>query len=342
MIDWVTAVLPFTGDQCLRGGQLLSINQTGEVEWQTAKSLPVVGSHDQRIHVLAHGDGRIKISGNPIKFLQGHNLFGSDDLRGLVVATMRKLCALLEVSIHPDDLSKWLGGDYDLLRVDIAYMYSLPSRTAVRAWLRAAEMQSKSRHGRPLTRGGTIYWGKHSRRWGLKAYGKADEITSQKSHWLPELPCRAELLDYAENKLRVELVLRSMQLKDNPPLSTATGWTTELAATVHAEYLESIDMSSQFSLTESAMADLPARLVAVYKLWKTGEDLRALYPKNTFYRYRRQLLAHDIDIAIIQPNDFKNVVPLVHALRPEAVAAVPDWAIGTGLYFSPDALQVAK
>lgn len=93
--------------------------------------------------------------------------------------------------------------------------------------------------------------------------------------------------------------------------------------------------------TPCVSSDLPARLVAVYKLWKNGEDLRALYPKNTFYRYRRQFLGHDIDIAVVQPSDARNVVPLVHALRPQAVAAVPDWAIGTGLYFAPNALQAA-
>lgn len=342
MIDWVTAVLPFSGNQCLRGGQLVSINQADEVEWRSAKSLPVVGSHDQRIHVMAHGDGRIKISGNPLKFLQGHNLFGSDNLRGLVLATMLKLCAVLNLPIDSADLNQWQGGADELLRVDIAYMYSLRSRKDVRAWLRAAEMQSKSRHGRPITRGGTVYWGKHSRRWAMKGYGKADEITSQKSHRLPDLPFRDKLLDYAEDKLRIELVLRAMQLADNPPLRTAAGWIPETPARVHAEYLGSIDMSNQFSLTEEALADLPPRLIAVYKLWKAGEDLRALYPKNTFYRYRRQLLSYGIDIALIQPNDFKNVVPLVHALRPQAVAAVPDWAIGTSLYFDPDALQVAK
>ena len=63
-------------------------------------------------------------------------------------------------------------------------------------------------------------------------------------------------------------------------------------------YIESLDMAEQFSLTPAILGDLPARLIAVYKLWKDGEDLRGMYPKATFYRYRREFLNHGIDIAI--------------------------------------------
>jgi len=336
MIDWVTATLPFSSAKKFAGGRLLSMDSDGVVEWQTEKRLPVVGSYDARFHVVSQGEGFINISGNPSKFLQGHNLFGSDDLIGLVLETMRRICKALEVPISVNDYLAWRSGNYQLKRVDIAYMYSLESRANVRAWLRSAEYQSKSRHGRPMTKGGTLYWGKHSRRWAMKAYGKADEVNSTKDHRLPnELPKRDLLLEYAEDKLRLELVLRSMQLDDLLCFKMARYWTPDVPAKLHAQFLESIDMSNQFTLPQSQIEDLPARLVAVYRLWKNGEDLRAMYPKNTFYRYRRQLLKHDIDIAIVQPRAFDNVIPLIRALRPQAIAQVPDWAKGTDLYFEP-------
>jgi II/X family phage/plasmid replication protein len=92
-------------------------------------------------------------------------------------------------------------------------------------------------------------------------------------------------------------------------------------------------MAEQFSLTPAILDDLPARLIAVYKLWKDGEDPRGMYPKATFYRYRREFLSHGIDIAIRQPSTPDNVIPLIRVLRPEAIAQVPYWAIGTSLYF---------
>jgi hypothetical protein len=30
-----------------------------------------------------------------------------------------------------------------------------------------------------------------------------------------------------------------------------------------------------------------------------------------------------------------NVIPLIGVLHPEAIAQIPDWAIGTNLYFDP-------
>ncbi|HYC42295.1 MAG TPA: phage/plasmid replication protein, II/X family [Noviherbaspirillum sp.] len=342
MIDWVTATLPFSSAQKFAGGFVRSIDADGVVQWQTEKRLPVVGSHDAHFHIVSKGEGFINISGNPSKFLQGHNLFGSDNLLGLVTEVMKRICKALNVPIRVNDYLAWRTGNYVLQRVDIAYMYSLESRANVRAWLRAAEYQSKSRHGRPISKGGTVYWGKHSRRWAMKAYGKADELTSTKDHRLPQtIPNGDLLLNYAEDKLRVELVLRSMQLKDLSPLDTARHWTDDLPAKLHGHFLESIDMSNQFTLTETAVQDLPARLVAVYKLWKNGEDLRAMYPKNTFYRYRRQLLEHDIDIAVVQPKASDNVIQLIRALRPQAVAHVPDWAKGTDLYFDASCKKAA-
>jgi hypothetical protein len=46
MIDWVTATLPFSSSQKFVGGRVLSMDSDGEVEWQTEKRLPVVGSFD--------------------------------------------------------------------------------------------------------------------------------------------------------------------------------------------------------------------------------------------------------------------------------------------------------
>lgn len=342
MIDWVTAILPFSSTEKLIGGKLASIKSDGEVEWETLKHLPVVGSHDSKFHLLALGDGRIRIHGNPAKFLQGHNLFGTDDLKGLVFETMMKACKLMGIQPSLGDRRAWKNGDYELFRVDITYMYSLASRSNVRAWLRSAEYQSKSRHGRPIMTGGTLYWGKHSRRWAMKAYGKGDEIDSTKDHRLPnEILNRQLLSEYADDKLRLELVLRSQQLTDLFPFKTARQWAADTPAKLHALFLGAIDMSNQFTLTHDEIDGLPARLVAVYRLWKSGEDLRSMYPKNTFYRYRRQLLEHDIDIALIQPKSFDNVVPLVRALRPQAMAEVPEWAKGTSLYFRPTAGKAA-
>lgn len=334
MLDWVTAILPCSHDQKVYGGSVASVTPDGEIEWRVEKKKEIRGSYESSISVKSLDNQTILIDGNPAKWLQGHNMFGTDDLIGLVSAVMERLTPLLKLTPTPNDIEAWQLGHYELKRIDCTAMWELPRRSDIRAWLRAAEMQSKSRHGRPVTTGGTLYFGKNSRRWSVKFYSKGDEIQAR-GHKLPyEIEQRDNLMDWADNKLRGELTLRSIQLKEKQ-LSVAAQWSESTPIEQLIAYIGTLNMSEQFSITPDCLEGLPARLIAVYKLWKDGEDLRALYPRASFYRYRAEFLKLGIDIAIRQPSKPDNVIPLVRVLRPEAIAQVPDWAIGTSLYFTP-------
>lgn len=336
MIDWVTANIPCTHQERLNGGRIASINTDGEVEWMTEKFKSVPGSHESALQIKSYDNNHIWISGNPSKWLQGHNLFGSDDLCSLMLATICKVVDLLELQPTTADYHAWLSGNYQVSRVDCTAMWELPSRADVRSWLRAVESQAKSRHGRAISTNGTVYFGKNSRRWSLKFYSKGDELACKnKGHKLPlEINCRDKLLEYADHKLRGELTLRGMQLKELG-LSQASAWNESTPLEFLHRYIESLDMAEQFSLTPAGLENLPPRLTLVYKAWKNGEDLRQIFSGSTFYRYRRELLKHGIDINIRQPFKPDNVIPLVRVIRPEAIAQVPDWAIDTPLYFDP-------
>lgn len=186
LIDWITAVLPCAHPEDIYSGRLARINRDGEIEWQLVQSESVSGSHDARLSVQTKARGLLWISGNPAKWLQGHNLFGSNDLRGLIEATMLRLAEVLELTPELSDFKAWRAGSYELMRVDCTAMWSLPERPDVRAWLRAVEAQAKSRHGRAMAKGGTVYFGKHSRRWALKFYSKGDELMAKgNGHKLP-------------------------------------------------------------------------------------------------------------------------------------------------------------
>ena len=92
-------------------------------------------------------------------------------------------------------------------------------------------------------------------------------------------------------------------------------------------------------LDVTALDGLPPRLLGVYQLWRDGHDLRGIYPRNTFYRYRRELLRSGIDIGVKQErsgSDMSNVIPLRTVLHAYPVG-VPQWAVGTPLFFEPRA-----
>ncbi len=335
MIDWITAIIPCHHDEMIFGGFITSVSLDGDIDWRVEKKQQIVGSHESSISIKSLDNKHLFIDGNPAKWLQGHNIFGSDDLIGLVNAVMHKLIPMLNLTPTQHDIAAWRDGSYLLKRVDCTAMWDLPRRADVRSWLRAAEMQSKSRHGRPVTTGGTLYFGKNSRRWSVKFYAKGDEIEARGHKLSDDLEHRDNLLEWADNMLRGELTLRSIQLKEKG-LSVASQWTINTPLEQLITYIEGLNMSEQFSITQVNLEGLPARLVAVYKLWKDGEDLRAMYPKASFYRYRSELLKQGIDIVIRQPSKPDNIIPLVRVLRPEAIAQVPDWAIGTSLYFEPN------
>jgi II/X family phage/plasmid replication protein len=314
----------------------MSVTPEGEIEWEFVKPQSLVGSHESSIQVQTRAPDVLWVSGNPAKWLQGHNVFGSDDLRGLVDATMRRLCDVLGLVPAISDYLAWSKGEYDLHRVDATAMWELPRREDVRAWVRALEMQARSRHGRAISRGGTVYFGKHSRRWALKFYAKGDELADRsKGHKLPlDLPHRVEVIGFADNKLRGELTLRRQELV-KLKLDRASAWDAENTLRVLYAHIEKIQMADQFSLTPEMLDGLPPRLRLVYEAWKNGKDMRQLLPLRTYYRYRKELLKRGIDISVRQPAQSDDVIPLVRALRPQAIAQVPDWAKGTPIYFEP-------
>lgn len=223
MIDWITAIIPCHHDEKIYGGSIASVDQDGVIDWRVEKKKQIVGSYESSLSIKSLDPTQIILDGNPAKWLQGHNMFGSDNLIGLIEAVMHKLIPILGLSPDERDLECWANGIYSLKRVDCTAMWGLPRRADVRSWLRAAEMQSKSRHGRPVTKGSTLYFGKNSRRWSIKFYSKGDEVEAR-GHKLPQqIELRDNLMEWSDNKLRGELTLRSIQLKEKG-LDLAAKW----------------------------------------------------------------------------------------------------------------------
>lgn len=330
MIDWVTCILPCDHDHTkLFAGQVASISSAGVIEWTVEKDKDVEGSHSSNIKIRSMTDKTIRISGNPAKWLQGHNIFGTDDLVYLVNKFFTELLLKngLELGLSPDcfQLERIRLGAYQLLRVDINHSWLLDSRSSVLAWLRAAGNCARlKRRGAGQYASETLYFGKSSRRWAVKCYSKGHEINA-KGHKLPKELQIPELLDFAEKALRIELVIRSMGLK-HLNLDTAKDWSKDLPKVLLFQLvLDDLELSDNMPLHHEILDELPARLRLVYQSWAAGDDLRKILPKNTFYRYRRQMLEHGIDISLIQEKEKSNVIPLIRYL--EAVPAeIPQWA----------------
>lgn len=353
MLDWITARVPCFHPVPIDGGRVLKIKPDGEIEWEVASRLPVVGSHESSLLIRTYGVDHLRqgmileVSGNPTKWLQGHNLFGGFLEPGpLLEMLLYRLCEVLP-GLQPSDLDlrRWRDGHCELLRVDVNTMYALGNRPAVRSWLRAAEHSAYLRHrGKgTLVKEGTLYFGQGSKRSVTKFYGKGDELDAGKGHGLPLGLCNhaTQLLAWADDKLRFEVMLRSKEIQQRG-LRWAFDWSEKTGAEVLKGIAEGIMMSDNKALPTTAITDLPSKLRMAYEAWQNGADLREILSKNTFYRYRRQLLSLGIDIAIRQPHeDCSNVVPLIRII--EAVpCGPPAWAYGTPLLIGPADLVEAR
>lgn len=348
MIDWLSVKFLFWSDEKLNGGNVISTTPDGEIEYTVDKHLKVDGSHDTRLLIrtepsnFQHHPGYenvwvLSVSGNPVKWFQGHNVFGTCDLNNLVVELFESL-SIKFGKPQPDTIRKWIKqGHFTISRVDINGMFELGSRLDVISWLSALEKTSRTRHGTAISKGNTVYFGKNSERWTLKFYAKGQEI---EQHKLPAPLQLTSLPDFANNKLRAELTLRTKELV-KLGLNVGSAWFNIDEWELYKEYIGRVEMSEQKPV-DDIILKLPRHLASTYALWKEGYCLKTTLPKRTFYTHRKQLLDFGIDISIQNPKEpVSNVVPLnrVIEMRP---CGIPDWAFGTDLLFEPRKLASAR
>jgi len=263
---------------------------------------------------------------------QGHNVFGTNDLYSLIVDTYYFLLDAFGLEPHPEDEAKVLAGNVQLLKVDVNESFQLKDSNQCLAWIRAAEHSVRMRHrGKGVFKGDTLYLGLGSTYSSFKFYAKGQEVRDNIKHQ-PALINLPNVLQYADTLLRAEAVIFSRELK-NRNLNLVSHWcNNDTSELLFSELLGKVEMSDKLILTNSEVLKLPARLQLTYESWKSGKDLRSILSRPTFYRYRKELLKHGIDISIKQSSKLNNVIPLMRVL--EAVPAqIPNWAYGTNLYY---------
>jgi II/X family phage/plasmid replication protein len=327
MIDWVSAILPCKHDPSkLISGLVMAFDAQGNNEWTVNKTLTVEGSHSSKIQIKSHTENQIYISGNPTKFLQGHNLFGSNDLVGLMGKFFDELLKHEDLGLCPDpfQLANIKDGHYELTRVDVNETWHLNNQKDVLAWIRAVGETAYLKHrGAGQFSGDTAYFGKNSRRWALKCYSKGLEILA-KGHKLPPELAIPEMLEYAQKALRIEGVTRQLELKRRS-LHVASNWDIDTAEELLLEYISKLEMSDVYMLKDDVLDSLPPRLRLTYQAWLNGDDLKQILTKPTFYRVRKEMEKYGIDISTKSPKEKNNVIPLIRVLEAKPVG-IPDWA----------------
>lgn len=342
MIDWITCRVPFWHDEPIQGGIVQASDECGEVEFTSRRWKKFQGSFDSTIQVKTNSltqdniPGELIISGNPVKFLQGHNLFGHDDFLPMVYDVLMVISDHFNLPQTPELLNRVLLGDFSVSRVDINYMYDFGNVVNVEQFLSDVLACARTRAGTALSKGETVYLNKKSKRWSFKLYNKLDEISANKKHQR-ELP--PDLNDWLIGKCRLELTLKSNELREKG-LHNAKAWKSVDAAEIFKEYVGRIEMKEQ-TVDDKILAHLTTSLTGSYCLWKDGHDLKAMYSKSKFYAHRKKLLEFGVDISVPAPAKPKTaqIIPINRVIEVKA-AEPPFWVYGTDWFYEPSRRQL--
>lgn len=336
MIDWITMRLKCTHDtNKLFAGFVVSLDAEGNKEWITEKRVVVEGSYSKNITIRSHTEGTVEISGNPAKFLQGHNVFGSNDLVHLVDKTLERLCTL-DIGLKPtlNELQRIKNGHFHITRVDVNEHFAFNSEQSAKAYLRAVANSANMRHrGAGQFKGDTLYFSPQSRRSVGKIYHKGDEIHSKKKeHRLHnDFLAIPELVEYATKSLRLELKILSTQLKEWE-LHLGYNWTLETPFyLLKKHFIDKLELSENMAIQDTVLLNMPTHLRSTYALWEAGHDLKQLLAVATYKRHRKALREYGIDIAVIQTEKKKdNIIPMIRYLDVVPMG-IPSWAYEKGL-----------
>lgn len=345
MIDWTTLEIPFVHTP-INCGRVISLDNNGEIEWESEKRVQVRGSYESNLRVRSAGTadstngdivglaGFLQIDGNPTKFLQGHNVVGSRDLIILTDMCVSKIFKELGFLYTATLRETILSGNFTVSRLDVNDYIEFDSEDNAKAWMMACESVATSRQGKFVRKGTTIYMGKHSRRVSLKIYSKYLELTqAKKGHQLPiALPHKQQLLDYVEKKLRIEATFRSLFLKDLG-LNKAKELTPQVIGDLYAKQVGKLEMNAQVKLNPMEAMDLPKAVQLTYMCWRDGTRLKDSMRKSQFYAHRKILKEHGIDIKVSPKKIESNIIPLIRKIEAKPVM-MPKWSESVGLVFN--------
>ena len=271
-----------------------------------------------------HASG-LAFRGNPTKYLQGHNVFGTDCIKTLAYRMVEKV--LPQLQFDPLTVRRALRlidqWRFMVTKIDITHMFDLGSDADVNSYLRMLPFTASDRGDRAEFCKNTWYSGKHSTLWSLKIYNKYRELQSRgKAHQLPIHLWNTGIEEFAVGKLRAELVLQKkalvrMGMTDPQKLQKSL-------YEIYEDYLGRITMKEQ-KITEHDVMKLPEHIEMTFIRWKRGEDLKLAYSNDKYYRHRRELLKFGIDIKKppIPEEERIAVVRPLKVLRPRMVTEIP-------------------
>lgn len=343
--DWLSIYqVHSTPVPVVNDGRIFSVDADGVVKWETGSKIKHKGSFETSVNVVSDGY-RVSISGNVGRFGRADNLFGYSVAECVQIAS--KLAAVFGLPPFTDSAPRPI----------VAKLAALPSAeypvARMAAYTKAAGHEGFAATGAVITRvdltcnfsAGTsqgctqlmrylagfkmrqhpprsyydsgVSWGEKSKYWYAKIYDKASDYIRHRSadHTLHDARLYQFIKESGTGRLEVEL--KSRYLRQNN-LWRITQWDNEMQAKVYALFTDPINGE----VNVDSFLEIPGRAGELALAWRDGADLKKRLSKNTYYKYRRELLGYNIDIAVVSNIErLKTKINVVN-LSP---LLMPDW-----------------
>lgn len=304
MIDWVTAEIRWDSHMGYETGLNLQIDRHGEVVEQWAgRALIVEPSWSSVMSVRSADHCSLELSGNPAKFLTGHNLYGSGRLSQTYWPAGEKVRLLVGLFPSPQTYSGRLSQRFS--RLDITRSARVPEGTTAADWVNWYAAGTRTRHKRKQERyGSSLYLGVGSRYWRLKVYDKQAEVKHQfekrikdlGDFSLAELEHWREQIAWCEGIVRFEVTISGREIKRlmGTRLYEKNIGGMEYGGDLPEGFVEQVWRSKMdsVSMADNAVSGrnldkLNAREMVLVRLWALGGDPFERMTQPTKYRIRK-------------------------------------------------------
>jgi hypothetical protein len=341
MIDFLDATIPYENNGKIYSGYKVT-KKKGNARNKKFYPKRVKSRNGSSIQIVSVDEHHLRIIGNPAEFIQGQNVFGSDDIKALIFKLATRIAKKLKSSPSIENKLDWKNGQFDVHRLDITYNFVMPSHSSVSEWLDKAVMCFGSRKQLVSAKRAssskhieTLNLGESSRYISLKFYNKHRQLLAKlKKNAIGELdPVMAELVDYSKHLLRAEIRLSNQYLKKYG-LTKGTALTTTVLREHFFNKLCRTSFGSSEILPVEDVASLTKGERLQYQLWLKGDDLKKLVSESTFERLRKKLLEFNLDIRYSFVDQVEGR-SLNSYLQRNNIAKAPDFLGGTRWLFEP-------
>ena len=301
---------------------------------------------------VENGAERMRFSGSPALWLQGHNGMGSNDFTGLVRASVLLVFETLKLDCPASVIEALNTRNYAVDEVHVAEHYAMPQGLIALLCDNIRRYADSTLEAIPIRPGiGVRFWS-HSRDRQAILYDKChyfmDGLSKHKRKLLGLMPMDIDRIgtslyfgkmmeEYLAKGSRLETRHKRCLKNKNCLFNHGSLWQPETARALHIEMVKSIPLQDLPSLDMRELLLQTAKLEhrTLIALWLDGRHpMDFCKSPSTYYRRRLEiLLQYGIDLSIPALRD--DAINWASITNPAAIMEPPDWAVEGGFVYEP-------